>query len=118
MKSSDAWTVKPGAPEPGPGPGPGPDVGRDSAPVTRAVFLRTFDRCFDRVYAYVNRRIDDRAVCERVVHEVLEANLQMLVDESDDVRSVRVLKTSSDERIAAARTGMRAPSRGSGQPAD
>lgn len=89
--------------------GPSPTARSSAFPVSRAEFTRTFDRCFDRVYVYVERRIRDRDLCERVVREVLEANLQVLVDGADDRGSLCALKLSSDERIEAARAAKSAP---------
>lgn len=67
--------------------------------MTREAFSPIFDHCFDRVYAYVTRRVEDRATCERVVAEVLAINLHLLVDGGDEKRIARALKASSDEQI-------------------
>lgn len=67
--------------------------------MTREDFSVTFDRCFDRVYAYVAKRIEDRATCERVVGEVLVTHLHFLVDGGDERRIARALKASSNARI-------------------
>lgn len=69
------------------------------APVTREEFCAAFDRCFARVHAYVSRRVHDGPSCERVVGEVLEANLDLLVDRADEGREVTRLKASSDRLI-------------------
>lgn len=82
---------------------PGPDAGSVAPSAEREAFSRTFDRCFDRVYAYVARRVDDRAICERVVRDVLEANLRILIGAADDRGSAHALKRSCNERIEAAR---------------
>jgi hypothetical protein len=67
--------------------------------MTREEFSIVFDRCFDRVYSYAARRIEDRAICERVAEDVLTSNLHLLVDRVDDGRIARALKVSSDMRI-------------------
>lgn len=67
--------------------------------MTREEFSGVFDRCFDRVYAYVARRVEDRATCERVVGEVLSTHLHFLVDGGDERGIARALKASSDLRI-------------------
>jgi hypothetical protein len=72
--------------------------------MTREQFSLAFDRCFDRVYAYVNRRVEDRATCERVVGEVLAVNLHLLVDGGDEKQIARALKATSDERIEEGRS--------------
>jgi len=74
-----------------------PPVG--AAPLTREEFSAAFDRCFERVHAYVSRRVDDGPSCERVVSEVLEANLDLLVDRADEGREASRLKASSDRLI-------------------
>jgi hypothetical protein len=72
--------------------------------MTREQFSLAFDRCFDRVYAYVNRRVEDRATCERVVGEVLAVNLHLLVDGGDEKQIARALKATSDERLEEERS--------------
>jgi len=68
--------------------------------VTREGFSARFDRCFGRVYAYVSRRVKDRESCERIVSEVLEANLDLIVDRGDERQELSQLKASSDRLIA------------------
>jgi hypothetical protein len=68
--------------------------------VTREGFSADFDRCFGRVYAYVSRRVKDRESCERIVSEVLEANLDLIVDRGDERQELSQLKASSDRLIA------------------
>lgn len=72
--------------------------------MTRAQFSLAFDRCFDRVYAYVNRRVEDRATCERVVGEVLAVNLHLLVDGGNENQIARALKATADERMEEGRS--------------
>lgn len=76
---------------------PDPLVERPS--ISREAFSRAFDRSFRRVYSYVSRRIDDRAICERVVREVLVVNLDLLVTGRDEREVAIRLKASSDQRI-------------------
>ena len=86
------------------GAGPLAGVGIDgllarTAPPTREVFSARFDRCFGRVYAYVSRRVNDRESCERIVREVLAANLGVLAYGGDERREVGQLKAASDRLI-------------------
>lgn len=74
-----------------------------TAPVTREEFSAAFDRCFARVHAYVSRRVDDAPSCERVVSEVLEANLDLLVDRAGEGREASRLKAASDRLIGVER---------------
>ncbi len=71
--------------------------------MTREDFSVVFDHCFDRVFAYVARRVEDRAACERIVREVLSTHLHFLVDGGDEKRMARALKASSDVRIEEAK---------------
>jgi len=73
-------------------------VGR-AAPVTREEFSSSFDRCFGRVYAYVSRRVNDRKSCERIVSEVLAANLDLLMKRGDESQELSQLKAASDRLI-------------------
>lgn len=68
--------------------------------VTRREFCVAFERCFDRVYAYVERRVEDRSTCERIVEQVLTARIDLLVDPRDDERDLRRLKDTTDRWIA------------------
>jgi hypothetical protein len=70
-----------------------------AAPVTREEFSASFDRCFDRVYAYVVRRVSDRASCQRIVAEVLAANLDLLAERRDEKHELSRLKAASDRLI-------------------
>jgi hypothetical protein len=72
----------------------------DATPVTWEEFSADFDRCFNRVYAYVSRRTRDVQSCERIVGQVLEANLDLLAQRGDDRRELRQLKAASDRLIA------------------
>lgn len=74
------------------------EAGR-AAPLTRADFSSGFDRCFDRVYAYVSRRVSDRKSCERIVSEVLAANLDLLMDRGDERQELSKLKAALDRLI-------------------
>ncbi|MCL4683408.1 hypothetical protein KJ059_01510 [Myxococcota bacterium] len=69
------------------------------APVTWKTFSAHFDRCFGRAYAYASRRVKDQASCERIVSELLEANLDLLVDRDDEEQDLRPLKTALDRLI-------------------
>jgi len=81
----------------------GPEASSDplvhAAPVSRKEFSAGFDRCFGRVYAYVSRRVNDRKSCERIVSEILAANLDLLVDRGDERQELSQLKASSDRLI-------------------
>lgn len=68
-------------------------------------FCAGYDRCFDRVYAYTSRRVKDTRSCERIVSEVLEANVELLVDRGDPRKVFLELKAALDGRIG--RTGAR-----------
>lgn len=58
-----------------------------------------FDRSFRRVYAYVSRRVNDRESCQRIVRQVLAANLDLLVNGADGARELSRLKAASDRLI-------------------
>jgi len=70
-----------------------------AAPVTWETFSARFDRSFGRAYAYASRRVKDQASCERIVGELLEANLDLLVDRDDEEQDLRPLKTALDRLI-------------------
>ena len=70
------------------------EAGR-AAPLTRA----DFSSGFDRVYAYVSRRVSDRKSCERIVSEVLAANLDLLMDRGDERQELSKLKAALDRLI-------------------
>lgn len=68
-------------------------------PVTHQEFSAGFDRYFRRVYAYVSRRVSDRGACERIVREVLTANVALLLEQTDERRSLSSIKAFSDRLI-------------------
>jgi len=70
-----------------------------TTPMARREFHARFDHCFRHVYAYVSRRVSDREACERIVSEVLTANLDLLVERTDDWRDLRSIKAFSDRLI-------------------
>ena len=59
-----------------------------------------FERCFGRLHTYVGRHTDDRPSLERIVSEVLAANLDLFIGRSDEVQEIRRLKRSADRLIA------------------
>lgn len=68
--------------------------------MTRKEFSAAFDRWFARVYAYVSRRVRDATTCERIVSEVLAANLDLLRAGGDERKDIATLKESSDRLLA------------------
>lgn len=89
------------------------DLGEETptAPMLRATFSEAFERCFGRVYAYVSQRLDDRQGLERIVSEVLAANLDLLIERRGEAQEACRLKASADRLIAlesAVRTRSRA----------
>jgi hypothetical protein len=71
------------------------------APVTREAFTAGFDRCFGPVYVYVSRRVSDRPTCERIVRQLLAANLGLLVGRGDESQSSSQLEAAADRLIEA-----------------
>jgi hypothetical protein len=67
---------------------------------TWGVIAERFDRCLGRLAFYVGKRVDDRGRVERIVTEVLEANLRLLVAEHDELEELRRLRAAADRRIA------------------
>jgi hypothetical protein len=63
------------------------------------VFSENFDRSFRRVFLYVSRRVSDRAILERIVNDVLEENLDILVVQGNVPREVERLRASADRLI-------------------
>jgi hypothetical protein len=66
-----------------------------------ARFSQVFERCFDRLYTYVTRHTDDRPSLERIVSEVLLANLDLFLDRRDEAHEICRLKRSADRLITA-----------------
>jgi hypothetical protein len=64
------------------------------------IFSENFERGFRRVFLYVSRRVSDRKILERIVHDVLEENLDILVVPGDVRREVEQLRASADRLIA------------------
>jgi hypothetical protein len=64
-----------------------------------ARFSRVFERCFDRLHTYVSRHTDDRHSLERIVSEVLVANLDLFLDRRDEAQEICRLKASADRWI-------------------
>jgi hypothetical protein len=64
------------------------------------IFSENFERAFRRVFLYVSRRVRDREVLERIVNEVLEENLDLLMLQGDAPREVARLRASADRLIA------------------
>lgn len=58
-----------------------------------------FDCYFPRVYAYVSRRVSNKGTCERIVSEVLTANVDLFVEGTDERRKLRSLMAFSDRLI-------------------
>ncbi len=81
-------------------------AGVQETPRTRGQFDDRFDRCFDLVWAYVDQRISDHARSERIVKQVLESTIELLVNRRDSThdgllqeRDLRLLKAASDRLI-------------------
>lgn len=70
-----------------------------AVPVTRQGFSACFDRYFRPVYAYVSRRVSDKGTCERIVREVLTANVELFVERTDERRRLCTIKAYSDRLI-------------------
>jgi hypothetical protein len=68
-------------------------------------FSANFDRCFGHLHRYVGRRARDRDELERVVGDVLEKNLALLVEPHERDKEVRQLEESADALL-----GRRSPS--------
>lgn len=85
------------------------------APRARRDFDDRFERCFDRVWAYVSQRTGSRARCERIVDQVLESTLELLVSPGarDESQQMRLLRAASD-RLLGEVNGTRAAT-GDGQ---
>jgi hypothetical protein len=66
-----------------------------------ARFSRVFERCFDRLHTYVSRHIGDRRSVERIVSEVLLANLDLFLDRCDEAQEICRLKRSADRLITS-----------------
>jgi metallophosphoesterase superfamily enzyme len=64
------------------------------------IFSENFERSFRRVFLYVSRRVNDREILERIVNDVLEENLDILVVQGDVPREVERLRASADRLIA------------------
>jgi hypothetical protein len=64
------------------------------------IFSENFERSFRRVFLYVSRRVNDREILERIVNDVLEENLDILVAQGDVPREVEQLRASADRLIA------------------
>ena len=77
-------------------------------PLTQERFTADLERWFATAYAYVSRRVNDRAACERIVGEGLEAHVDLLVEGGEERRQVGRLKASLD-RLIRASTGTSAP---------
>jgi len=81
--------------------------GRESrspvAPVSLEAFSRNFDRCFDHLHHYVGLRARDREELERIVGDVLERNLDLLVERQERNREVKQLEESADALLGGAR---------------
>lgn len=78
-----------------------------------ARFSKVFERCFDRLYTYVSRHTDDRHSLERIVSEVLLANLDLFVDWRDEAQEICRLKRSAD-RLLASTKAQREPKEAAG----
>jgi hypothetical protein len=64
------------------------------------IFSENFERNFRRVFLYVSRRVNDREILERIVNDVLEENLDILVVQGNAPREVELLRASADRLIA------------------
>ncbi|HME71897.1 MAG TPA: hypothetical protein VKM54_18805 [Myxococcota bacterium] len=64
------------------------------------IFSENFERSFRRVFLYVSRRVNDREILERIVNDVLEENLDLLVVQGNAPREVERLKASADRLVA------------------
>jgi hypothetical protein len=82
----------------------GADSGR-KAP-TWNLLAERYDRCFRRVEFYVGPRVRDPETFERIVNEVIDLNLDLLVSETDELEEIRRLRATAD-RLIALRVGLR-----------
>lgn len=79
------------------------DVALALEDAAHARFSKAFERCFDRLHTYVSRHTDDRQSLERIVSEVLLANLDLFLDRHDEAQEICRLKRSADRLLTSTR---------------
>jgi hypothetical protein len=72
----------------------------DAESATFRIFSDNFERSFRRVFWYVSRRVNDQEILERIVSDVLEENLDILVIQGDAPREADRLRVSANRLIA------------------
>lgn len=72
----------------------------DAESATFRIFSDNFERSFRRVFWYVSRRVNDQEILERIVNDVLEENLDILVIQGDAPREADRLRVSANRLIA------------------
>jgi hypothetical protein len=72
----------------------------DAESATLRIFSENFERSFRRVFWYVSRRVNDQEILERIVSDVLEENLDILVIQGDAPGEADRLRVSANRLIA------------------